>query len=119
MEASNISSHKISSSTDIKHRIMKLNALKAEQEEQLKWHLHEFQYSIQPSTLIKNAVKGLKDKVDMKSDTVKETLNAGAGFLLDAIIFRNGMGVKKYLLNAGLKKVASFFIAKKSNTEVK
>lgn len=99
----------ITNSTELKHEIMKLSYLKAEQELALRRDLKELYYSMQVSTLIKRTVKDLTEDDNIKTTAVEAGLNIGSGFILDKLLLRKGYGIKSYLLNMGLKKLVSYF----------
>jgi hypothetical protein len=99
----------ITSSTDIKYHIMKLNALREEQEIALKKDLKEIYYSLQFSTVIRRTVKDLSEDKDLKQSALQTTIGIGSDFLLNKLLFRKGAGIKSYLINAGLKKIISYF----------
>jgi len=101
--------HPISTSTDIKHQIMKLNALKEEQEELLKRDLKEIYYSLQISTMIRRTIKDLSEDQEVKSSALQTAIGLGSGFILDKVLFKRGAGLKSYLINAGIKKLISLF----------
>jgi hypothetical protein len=104
-----ITNHEVHSTTDLKHRIMKLNAMKAEQELELKRDLKEMYYSLQLSTMIKKTVRDLSTDPEVKTNAIETTINIGSNFLLDKLLLRRGSGIKSYLINAGLKKLVSYF----------
>lgn len=101
-------------STEIRHRMMQLKYAIEDQENMLVHDVKELYYKLRPSTIIKNAVKDLSADREFKKDAMKETLTFGSSFLLDKVMLSRGSGLKKYLLNMGLKKLAAYFIAKKS-----
>jgi hypothetical protein len=102
-------SQPITSSTELKHQIMKLNALREEQEEILKKDLKEIYYSLQISTVIRRTIKDLSTDEEVKSSALQTAIGVGSGFLLDKLLFRKGAGLKSYLINAGLRKLVSYF----------
>lgn len=99
----------IASSTDIKLQIMKLNAMREEQEIALKTDLKEIYYSLQLSTIIRRTVRDLSADPEIKTTAVQAGIGIGSSFLLDKLLFRKGAGIKSYLLNVGLKKLISYF----------
>lgn len=99
----------ITNSTELKHEIMKLSSLKADQEVALKRDLKELYYSMQISTVIKRTVRDLKEDDNIKSTAVEAGISLGSGFILDKLLLRKGYGIKSYLVNAGLKKLVSYF----------
>lgn len=103
--------HPITTSTDIRHQIMKLNALKEEQEEILKRDLKEIYYSLQISTVIRRTIRDLSEDEEVKSSALQTAIGLGSGFILDKVLFRKGAGLKSYLINAGIKKLISWFAA--------
>src|SRR5688572_18840352 len=99
----------IGSSTELKHEIMRLNALRLEQELVLRRDLKELAYSMQLSTVIKRTVKDLKEDDEVKSTAIGAGVSLGSGFILDKLLLRKGYGIKNYLINLGLKKMVSIF----------
>lgn len=108
----------ITNSTEIKHQIMKLNALKEEQEIMLKKDLKEIYYSLQLSTVIRRTVKDLSTDKELKSSALQTTIGIGSDFLLNKLLFRKGAGIKSYLINAGLKKLISYFTSGKTLSDI-
>lgn len=99
----------ITNSTELKHEIMKLSSLKADQELILKRDLKEIYYSMQISTVIKRTVRDLTEDDNIKSTAVEAGISLGSGFILDKLLLRKGYGIKSYLMNVGLKKLVSYF----------
>jgi hypothetical protein len=100
-------------STRLHHRLMKLRARRAEQEEQLKRTIRETVAAITPGNLLKTAVHDLRNDPEFRQDAIRQGISMGTGLLLDAIVFRKGFGLKSSLISAGLKKVVSHFLHKK------
>jgi hypothetical protein len=115
----------ITNDTELHHRIMKLNYLKAEQELAIKRNVKELAYSAHPSVLIKNLVGKFTDDKEATSDLKTIGLNLGKDFLLMKLFGKGGvrgfissMLVKKAtdyviknhsdLLTSGISKVQSF-----------
>lgn len=107
---------RIMDSTTLKHEIMKLDYLRDKQETMLKRNVMEFYYSIKVSTLIRNTVNELNEDTETKQSLVAHGIELGSNLLLDKIMFKKGTGIKTYLLNAGLKKLVSYFIRRKRET---
>lgn len=99
----------IRNSTELKHEIMRLNALRAEQEQALRRDLKELMYALQPSTVIRRTVTNLKKDDGVKASALQAGISLGSGFLLDKLLLRKGYGIKNYLINKGLKSLVSFF----------
>ena len=112
MRSNTVKLNKVTNATDLQLQIMKLNALKAEQEMLIKHDLKVLSYALQPATILKKTINNITHDNEIQQDALKTTLNIGSSFLLDKILFRKGAGIKAYILNAALKKVASYFIDK-------
>jgi|GEM_PF-2668923 len=110
---------RISDSVDIKERIEELEIKMKKQERQLKKDVKEVYYSLHLTTMIKNALKDLRTDPELRSTAIETSLNLGGQFVLDKVLFRHHKGLKAYLLNAALKKLMSFFIAKNTDTILK
>ena len=82
------------------------------QEAELRGCVKDIQQSLSLQNIIKNTVSGLGKDREFKSDAVGATLNFGAQFVLDKIMHKASSGIKGYILQAGLKKVLSFFISR-------
>lgn len=117
MRANIVKLNNIKSTADLIYQIERLNAIKEAQEEMMKENLKALSHSLEPGILIKKALHKLSEDDELKQSSLKTTLNFGTQFLLDKIILGKGIGLKSYLLNMALKKVASFLIAK--NTSAK
>jgi hypothetical protein len=113
METTAMSLRNLSSSARLKHRIMHLTALKEEQEALIKRDIQEIKYAITPSALIRSAVQNINNDSGIRHSMVEETISKGANLLIDTFIFRKGFGIKKYLLNVGLKKLVGHFMTRK------
>jgi hypothetical protein len=103
----------VNSTSDLCNQIDRLTAIKEMQEEMLKDSLKTLAHTLEPGVLIKKALHSLSGDDELKQSTLKTSLNFGAQFLLDKVMLGKGVGLKVYLLNMALKKVASFIIAKK------
>ncbi len=106
----------IDSVSDLINQMDRLNSIKEAQEDMLKETLEKLSNSLQPDVLFKKALHTFSEDTELKQDTFKTTLNLGAQFLLDKIMFRKGIGLKSYFLNIALKKVASFLITKSTTS---
>jgi len=99
--------------TDELHtRIRDLDVLLAEQEHAMKKTARELHHSFQLTNLVKSAMNHLKHDREFKADAIEATLNVGADLALDSLLLKKGAGIRNFLLNAGLKKLVSFLIAK-------
>jgi hypothetical protein len=107
------------SASDLDNQIERLNTLKEAQEEMLKENLGALSHSLQPGVLFKKAIHKFSEDEELKQSTFKSTLNFGTQFLLDKIMLGKGIGIKGYLLNMALKKVATFLIGKNNTPSFK
>ncbi|MES2762624.1 MAG: hypothetical protein V4677_10465 [Bacteroidota bacterium] len=120
----------ITNDTELHHRIMKLNYLKAEQELAIKRNVKELIYSAHPSVLFKNLVNKFSEDQEATDDLKSIGLNLGKDFLLMKLFgkgslkgFISSMLVRKAtdyviknhsdLLTAGISKVQSFMSDRK------
>jgi len=106
---------RISPSSRPKHRMMQLASLKEDQEELIKRDVQEIKYALSPSSIIRNAVKSFNNDDEFRNDAVRKTIGIGANLLIDTLVFRKGFGIKKMLLDTGLKKLVNYFIARKKD----
>ncbi len=113
-----IKPNRINSASDLISQIERLTTLKELQEEMLKENLKAMAHSLEPKVLLKKAMHKFSEDEELKQSTFKTTLNLGTQFLLDKLILGKGIGVKNYLLNMALKKVASLLIAKSKSPSV-
>jgi hypothetical protein len=105
---------RIVSVSDLSAEIARLEVLKESQEEVLKDQLETFAHSINPGVMIKKAFRKMGEDETIKQSAIQSSLNLGAQFLLDKIMLRKGVGIKGYLLNMALKRIASFLISKRA-----
>jgi hypothetical protein len=104
--------NRIESSVDLDTEIERLTLLKEQQEYMIKESLKSFSHMLSPGTVIKKTLFKMSEDEEVKQSALKTSLNMGAQFVLDKIMLRKGIGIKSYLLNMALKRVASFLITK-------
>ena len=95
--------------TQLKLRIMHLNAKKEEQEEAIKNNVKELFYSIHPAHMLKNAVADLAKDEGLRADLGKLGLTLGADFLAGKL-FGKHRSVKSYLSGFVFQKLATHFV---------
>jgi hypothetical protein len=103
----------ITNDTELHHRIMKLNYLKAEQELAIKRNVKELVYSAHPSVLLKNIVNKISDNKESTDDLKSIGLNLGKDFLLMKL-FGNG-GVKGFISSMLMRKATDYVIKNHSD----
>ncbi|MBC7383791.1 MAG: hypothetical protein H7296_12500 [Bacteroidia bacterium] len=113
MEAVSLPRVIITNSTELKHEIMKLNYMKEEQEITLRNNVKEIYYSLQLSTIIRKTVNELSEDTHLKKTVVTKGIEMGSSFLLNKFMFKNGTGVKGFLVGIGLKKLVSIILSRK------
>ncbi|MES2559382.1 MAG: hypothetical protein V4590_06555 [Bacteroidota bacterium] len=104
--------NQVTSLSDLTNQIERLSLRKEMQEEMLKETMKALSHSVQPNVMLKKALSTLSRDDELKQNTLQAGLNFGSRFLLDKILLGSGVGLKKYLLNIALKKVASFLISR-------
>jgi hypothetical protein len=105
---------KINNVRDLRLQQALLQEILELQEAELRSSVREIHHSLSLSNVIKNTVSDLGKDKEFKSDAIGATMNFGAQLVLDKIMHKttNG-GIKSFLIQAGLKKIISYFIAKK------
>jgi hypothetical protein len=103
---------------ELSYRIMKLNALKAEQEEVLRKDLKEIYYSFHPSELMRNMWKNFKENPEAKQNVGKAGVGLGLDFLIRRLTGRSS-SIKGYLSSVLFEKLAAYFLNKHSDTIAK
>jgi hypothetical protein len=99
---------------ELSYRIMKLNELRAEQEEVIKRDVKELYYSFHPTELIKKLWSDVKGDTETKNNLGKAGLNFGADLLIGKIFGRN-KSIKGFLTSVLVEKLASYFLNKNSD----
>lgn len=107
MNTPNIRTLPITNYIELKHRIMHLNARKVEQEAEIKHHIKELYYSLQPTELIKSVFKKVTGSEEKKSDLKKTGLALGADFLIGRLLGRSS-SIKGFVSSIIVEKVASY-----------
>jgi len=95
------------------YTIMQVNASRAEQEDEIKYHLKEIYYSFQPVTLVKNALKNVLHNPETKKNLAQTALAIGTDFLISKFFKKSG-SLKGFLSSVVMEKVADFAINSKS-----
>ena len=101
----------ITNHTELHHRIMHLNYLRAEQELAVKRNIRELMYSIHPSMIFKNIVNKFSDDTESTQSLKTMGLNIGKDFLINKL-FGKGNSIKGFISSLLVRK-ATDFIAKK------
>lgn len=99
---------------ELSYRIMKLNALKAEQEEVIKRNLKEIYFSFHPSELIRKAWSNFKENPEAQQTVSSAGIGMGLDFLVRKLTGRN-TSLKGYLFSVLFEKAATHLINKHSD----
>lgn len=119
MRSNIVKLNEINSVSDLNEQLDKLNSIRSFQEEMIIENFKAITHSLQPGVLLKKALHKVNEDSDLKKSALQTGLDLGARFLLDKILLRKGVGIKGYLLNLALKKVASLVIAKRTASSAK
>ena len=104
----------ITNDTELHHRIMKLNNLKAEQELVIKRNVREVVYSMHPSMILKNIVNKFSEDHEGTNDLKSIGLNLGKDFLL-AKLFGKGVSIKSFISSLLVRKATDYVIKNHSD----
>ncbi len=99
----------ITNDTELHHRIMKLNYLRAEQELAIKRNIKELMYSVHPSAILKNVVDTISEDKEASHSLKSIGLNLGKDFIINKLFGRNG-SVKGFITTLLMKKAADYVI---------
>ncbi|CAN5886851.1 hypothetical protein BH11BAC7_BH11BAC7_10180 [soil metagenome] len=104
---------KINNVRDLRLQQALLQEILTLQEAELKASIREIQNSLSITNVIKSTVSSLGKDKEFKSDALGASMNFGAQLVLDKIMNKttNG-GIKSFLIQAGIKKIMSYFIRK-------
>jgi hypothetical protein len=99
---------------ELSYRIMKLNALKAEQEDVIRKDIKEIYYSFMPSELLRKAWNSFKENPAAQTNVGAAGVGIGLDFLIKRISGRNS-SLKGYLSSILFEKVAGYFLKRHSD----
>jgi hypothetical protein len=101
----------INNHTDLKLRIMHLNALKEEQEEKLKYDFKKLYYSLQPATLIKNTLSNTVSDPDVQFNLAKTGVGIGLDLLIGKLLGKN-KSIRGFISSFIFQKASHFLLEK-------
>jgi hypothetical protein len=104
MGINNTYSH-ITNHTQLMHTIMRVNASRAEQEDEIKYQVKEIYYSLQPATLIKKAVENVMHSPETQQSLAQVGIAMGANFLISKF-FKKGNSLKGFFSSMVVEKIA-------------
>jgi hypothetical protein len=93
---------------------MQVNAARAEQEDEIKHHMKELYYSLQPAVLIKKAVGNILHAPETPKNIAQAGIALGTEFLISKV-FKRGASVKGFLSSLIVNKIADYAINSKSD----
>src|SRR4051812_33041590 len=96
----------ITNHVQLMHRIMHLNAQKAEQEERLKHDFKTLYYSLHPVMLLKDSLSTFASDQGVQTNVAKIGLRTGVNFVIGKILGKRS-SVKGFLSSLLLEKVVS------------
>ncbi|MDQ3046227.1 MAG: hypothetical protein M3R27_01670 [Bacteroidota bacterium] len=110
----NIRALPITNHTELRHRIMHLNAKRVAQEDDLKHDIKELYYSIHPATLLNKAFNTDSD-TGSSNGLAKAGLGIGTDFLIGKLVGRSS-SIKGFISSLVLEKVAGYVINNHADT---
>jgi hypothetical protein len=104
----------ITNHTQLMYTIMQVNAARAEQEDEIKHQVKEIYYSLQPATLIKNAVENVLHSPETRKSLTQMGLAMGTDFLISKF-FKRGTSLKGFFSAMAVEKIADYALNSKSD----
>ena len=101
----------INNHLELKRMIMKLNYKKAEQEEEIKFHIKELYYSFHPLTIIKNGLNSVLHTPEITDDIKNVGVNVGLDYLIGRI-FKRSTSIKGFITSMIVEKLAEKLLTK-------
>jgi hypothetical protein len=104
----------ISNETDLRMRIMQLEALKDQQEQELRSSIRELYSAIDPVSMIKKTVTKLAEDKEVQQGVAQMGLKLGTDYLIGKIIGKND-SIRKYISSIFVEKAANYIISNHSD----
>jgi hypothetical protein len=99
--------------TQLRKRIMELNAHAFEQEEAIGHKIKEMYFSVQPATLLRRWASNLRQDGEVRQDLLKAGKNVAVNFAVNTFL-QKGSLVQRGLLVLAAKGLLSFLFKRKS-----
>ncbi len=106
----------ISTVTDLRKEVRRLQILKTEQESLISNDIRVINESLKPVSLLMNSASNLFSPSIESSPLLKKGLNIGIGFIIDRLLMRNSSIITKSVVTFLAKNIADTFVSKNSDS---
>lgn len=104
----------IANTSDLSTAILRLEARRLAQENDLKVHAEELFENLKPANILKNTIHEVQQSVPLKNNLLKIAVGLGAGYFSRKMVIGKSAGIVKKLLGAALQFGVTSIVAKKN-----